>query len=302
MFDNLDELRTFLRVIDHGSLSAAARSMHLSVNAVWARIARLEDRVGQKLMERTSRRLRVTELGLRVAERMRRIVAEIEGAESDVSATTHRLSGTVRIALPGNLSRQLMPCLLGLLSEHPALSIEVLGRVAPEAMGPLDVDFTVWGGPIPDRAFTIKRIGTLKWALAAAPSYVFRRGVPRLPADLLHHECILARKPMAENSWPLVDSKGHTLVAPIAGRLTCDVEESQIAALYAGQGIGIRPHGEVLAAARSGALVHVLPSYWLRPMDIFAVAPLGRLRVPRVRVVVDKVETELRSLLAPDSM
>lgn len=298
MFESLDEVRTYLRVIDHGSLSAAARAMHLSVNAVWGRLRRIEERAGVRLIERTSRSLRVTELGQRLAQRARRILAELEDSEIDVALAAQRLVGPVRVGLPTELAQALLvPDLVGVLREHPALHLEIL-RVG--ALGELsgDLDLLVWGGPVKSQDATIRKIGTLQWVLAAAPSYVSRHGALAAPEDLLSHQCLLALRTPRETSFTLVDEAGEEREVSVQGQLVTDNSEVLLAALHAGLGIGLRPRGEVLAEVQAGRLVHLLPGWTLRPMSVAIIAPPGRLRVPRVRVVADVITRALRRLLS----
>jgi DNA-binding transcriptional LysR family regulator len=297
MFESLDEIRTFIRVVDAKSLSAAARSLRVSVNAVWRRIERIEERAGARLIERTTRTLRVTEAGERVARRARRILEELHEAERDIAAGTERLRGTVRVAVSTDVaSGPFLVEVRQLLQNNPELRIELLGRsrlVEPVAGG---VDIIVWAGPVPAQSSTIRRVGTLDWALAAAPSYVARRGAPIAPEELTGHDCLLAVRGQKESSWTLVDSAGGERAVPVASRFESDAPEILTGALNAGIGIGIRPLREVREAAESGRLVHILPDFRLHPMEISLVAPAGRLRSAHVRAVADLLTQRLRWL------
>jgi DNA-binding transcriptional LysR family regulator len=298
MFESLDEIRTFVRVVDAMSLSAAARSLRVSVNAVWRRLERIEERAGVRLIERTTRALRVTEAGERVARRARRILTELEESERDVATTTgERLRGTVRCAVSSDVASGPFLAEIGLLLDaHPELRVELLARsrlIEPVAGG---VDLIVWVGPVPTQTSTIRKLGTLDWALAAAPSYVARHGAPAQPEALIEHACLLALHGKRESTWTLIDEAGAEREIPVAARFESDAPEVLSGALHAGLGIGIRPLREVIEGARQGQLVRILPAFRLRPMEIALVTPVGRLRVAPVRAVADLLTRRLRWL------
>lgn len=302
MFESLDEIRTFVRVVDAKSLSGAARALRVSVNAVWRRLERIEERAGTRLVERTTRSLRVTEAGERVARRARRILDELSETEREVAAGASNLRGSVRVAVSADVASGPFLIEIGqLLTDHPELRVELIGRsrlVEPVAGG---VDIMVWVGPISTTTSTVRRLGTMDWALAASPDYVARRGAPAGPEDLESHDCLTALKGARESTWTLLDSAGTERAARVKGRFESDSPEILSGALAAGLGIGIRPLREVLDGARRGHLVHVLPGFRFSPMEIALVTPSGRLRAPHVRAVADVLTRRLRALASPDA-
>lgn len=301
MFESLDEIHTFVRVVEAKSLSAAARSLHVSVNAVWSRLERIEARAGTRLIERTTRSLRVTETGERVARRARRILDELHEAERDVSTSPGQLRGTVRVAVSSDVADGAFLAELGqLLAHNPELHVELIGRsrlVEPVAGG---VDIIVWAGPVPTQSSTMRRVGVLEWALAAAPSYIALHGVPGAPEELDRHDCLLAVRGPKESSWTLLDAAGVAREVPVRSRFGSDATEILLAALHAGLGIGIRPLREVREGAAAGRLVHVLPTFRFAPMEISLVTPTGRLRSPHIRAVADLLTRRLRWLADAD--
>lgn len=301
MFENLDEIHTFVRVLDAKSLSAAARSLHVSVNAVWSRLERIEKRAGTRLIERTTRSLRVTEAGERVARRARRILEELQAAERDVSTTPGQLRGTVRVAVsPDVADGPFLSDLRQLLQDNPELRVELIGRsrlIEPVAGG---VDIIVWAGPVSTQTSTVRKLGRLDWALVAAPSYVALRGAPTTPEALVDHDCLLAIRGQKESSWTLLDDDGVEHEVPVRSRFESDATEILSAALHAGLGIGIRPLREVRAGVAAGRLVHILPALRFPPLEIALVTPTGRLRSPHVRAVADLLTLRLRWLADAD--
>jgi|JI6StandDraft_1071083.scaffolds.fasta_scaffold07554_2 DNA-binding transcriptional LysR family regulator len=301
MFENLDEIYTFVRVVDAKSLSAAARSLHVSVNAVWSRLERIERRAGARLIERTTRSLRVTEAGERVARRARRILEELQAAERDIATGPGLVRGTVRVAVsPDVADGTFLADLRQLLQDNPELRVELIGRsrlVEPVAGG---VDIIVWAGPVPTQTSTVRKLGRLEWVLGAAPSYVALHGAPVVPEDLACHDCLLAIRGVKESSWTLLDGADAERKVPVRSRFESDASEILSAALYAGLGIGIRPLREVRASVATGRLVHVLPAFRFPPLEVSLVAPTGRLRSPHVRVVADLLTRRLRWLADAD--
>jgi DNA-binding transcriptional LysR family regulator len=299
VFETVDEVRTFVRVVDMKSLSAAARALRVTTNAVWRRLERIEERAGVRLIERTTRSLRVTEAGERVARRARRVLEELQETERDVVSGPGRLRGSVRVAVSSDVASGPFLLELGLLlQDNPDLRVELLGRsrlLEPVAAG---VDIIVWAGPVPAQTSTVRRVGRVDWALAASPAYVARRGAPVSPDELCEHDCLGAVRGVREVSWTLVDASGAEREARVSTRFESDATEILTGALAAGLGIGIRPLREVLDAARKGQLVHILPGWRYPPMEVALVTPSGRLRAPHVRAVADALTRRLRALAA----
>ena len=297
MLESIEELRTFRRVINEGSLSAAARSLGLSANAVSRRLAQLESRLGLRLAERTTRRFTLTDEGRRFAVRCERILREIDDAEEDLRPATSGLRGLVRVAIHPELLRGDFLAKVGdLLAEHSELRVHLLARSVPEDPVRLGVDMGVWPGDVPLQSVVAKRVVEVRWVLACSSEYAERRGVPRRPSELIEHECLRALKRRGESHWALRDRKGNQLEVPVGGQFESDDNETLRAALFAGIGIGLRPRGEVKAEAAAGRLVHVLPSYTFQDLPVHLVAAPGRLRLRRIRAVARLIEVGIQGI------
>ncbi len=303
MLDDVEGLRALVAVADLGTFSAAGRALRLSTNAVSHRVAKLEERLGARLFERTTRMVRQTPAGERLLARARRVLEELELAEREV-ADGH-LEGRVRVAMPPDLAGPaLFAALAQLLATSPGLTLELLGRAAPVDPRREGLDLVVWGGPAsripPD--LTARRLGELAWSLCASPAYVARHGLPRTPEALSQHRCLLARNPGPERTWALRGPQGREVEVPVSGNLESDHPRILLEALGQGLGIGIRPAREVQAAAARGEWLHVLPAWSFRPFPMALVAPRGRLRVPSVRLVAGVLEATLRHLAGEESL
>ncbi len=291
MLDNLDELRTFQRIAMEGSLSRAARSLGLSVNAVSRRLAQLEQRLGLRLAERTTRTLNLTDEGERLAERCRRILREIDAAEAELDPNVRGLRGTVRVALhPEAVQPGLLARLGSLLGEHPALRVQIFARNTPSDPVREGLDLVLWPGEVQLQSVVAKLVARVPWVLACAPSYAERCGIPDTARELEQHLCLRALRDRPERSWTLRHRSGQVAETPVGGGFEADDNEVLRRALYGGIGIGLRPRGEVLAEAAAGRLIHVLPEYRFESIPIHLVSPRGRTRLARVRQVAAILE------------
>jgi DNA-binding transcriptional LysR family regulator len=297
MLDDIDGLRAVVTVAQFGGFAAAGRALRLSTNAVSHRVARLEERLGTRLFERTTRVVRTTPAGERLLVRARRVLEELDAVEADVAAGN--VEGSVRVALPPDLAGPVLFREVGaLLATSPGLRLELFGRSVPVDPRKDGFDLVVWGGP-PERIpgdLVARPLGSVAWSLCAAPSYLARHTAPTTPAELSAHACLLARGPSPEHTWTLIDSGGEAVTVPVHGRLESDHPRMLLEALRQGLGVGIRPVSEVDAGVAAGDWVRVLPGWHFRPIPVALVAPKGRLRVPVVKLVAQVLEGVLRQL------
>lgn len=297
MIESVEELRTFRRIVDEGSLSAAARTLGLSVNAVSRRLAQLEQRLGVQLAERTTRRLTLTDEGQRFAEHCRRILHEIDEAEEEVRPAEAGLAGLVRVAIyPELLRTALLSGLSRLLAAHPELRMHVVARSVPGDPGREGVDIGVWPGEVPLQSVVARHVVDIHWVLTCSAAYARRHGVPRRLTELSQHECLRSLRGRTETHWLLQGKGGKTLSVPVSGRFESDDNDTLRAAVLGGLGIGLRPRGEVMRGVRAGRLVHVLPAYTYRSFPVYLVSAPGRLRLSRVRAAAELLEAAIKEI------
>jgi DNA-binding transcriptional LysR family regulator len=286
--DSLEDLRTFALVVNLGGLSAAARKLQVTTNAVSRRIQRLERQVGARLLHRTTRRLSATDEGRTLYARCERILREVEEAETELVASRSELAGTVRLAVPaGGVESDLLVRLREALNAHPGLAVQLHvthGRVDVVESG-IDIA-VVLGEPSPP-SVVARRLGTVAWRLAATPDYLARCGRPRVPNDLTKHRCLRLLSDRPQLEWRLVDVQGREVVVEVGGSFECDDSGALGDATYAGLGIGVRPDHELTRAIEDGRLEAVLPGYRFGNFPRYAILPPGRLRVPRVAAVLE---------------
>ncbi|MGD9604356.1 MAG: LysR family transcriptional regulator [Gammaproteobacteria bacterium] len=286
--DSIADLRAFAMIVDAGSLVGAARLLGLTPNAVSRRLGALETRLGQRLVNRTTRRLAVTEDGRAFHVRCKRILDELEEAERELDGADGR-HGTIRIAVhPGLAGQHMMSGLRVVLEESSDLRVQV--RVATGFIDPIaaGLDISVFVGNPPASSLVAVPLGVMVWGLAAASSYLERHGRPRSPTQLSSHECLRVLRQPPEDHWPLkrIGDKSPTRF-PIGGRLEIAGTSALDEALNAGLGIGIRLRSSIEAGAERGQLEHVLPAWQWASTPVFALLPRGRSKLPGIRTVLD---------------
>lgn len=297
MSASVEELRAFVAVCETSGFTAASKRLSLSTNAVSLRVQRLEQELGVRLFVRTTRTVAPTEEGKTFYARVSRVLAELDDAEEELRPASRGHGGTVRIAVPGAIaSAPLLEQLRELLNDHPELSIQT--RVASGAVNLVaeGIDIGVVVGQLPETTFVGRLLGRASWVLAAAPSYLNARGRPRTVADLSGHRCLRLLSSPPQDEWTLVDRRGREVVVVVRGGFEADDSRTLGDAAYAGLGIGVRPAGECARAAREGRLERVLPGYRFQPLEIYALVPKGRLRVPRVAACLEALRAAVRVL------
>lgn len=286
-FDRLEDLRTFALVVDRGSLSAAARTLQLSTNAVSRRVQRLERQAGARLLNRTTRRIHLTDEGRMLYARCARIVAELEAVEEELHPSGATLQGVVRLAVPSGVPmRHLLDSIAKVLASHPRLTLQL--RIANAPTDPIasNVDVALHVGPVPDSSLIAQPLATLSWVLAASPAYATRHGLPRTPAELEAHQCLRLLADRPQRTWDLLDRRGRRIKARVGGAFECDDSRALGDAIYAGLGIGVRSEADLARGLADRTLVQVLPGYRFGAFEVTALVPPGRLKVPRVAAFV----------------
>lgn len=294
----LDDLRMIVAVAEGGSLTEAASRLGVSLNAVSRRLMKLEEVVGLRLVERTTRSLALTDAGERLWRRAAAVVGELDEIESDLADRRGEPVGTVRVVLPSSLvTGELLRRTHELLAAHPRLAVQLLVTSRDLPLG-TEVDLALVVGPPPDRAgMTARRIADVQWALCAAPSYAAAHGVPAGPASLIEHECLRFRGSEPQETWTLTSPDGELRVVPVRGKFEADDSRVLGDAAYAGLGIGIRPQRELAEAIAAGRLVEVLPGWRFGAIPLFLVRPRGRRTGPGARIVSEVLAAAAQELL-----
>ena len=287
--DRLDDLALFLRVLDQGSISAAARQLDLSPAVASQRLARLEQTLGVRLLHRTTRRLHPTAEGMALAEQGRGLVDDLDTLFGSLQAANTDVAGTLRITTSATFGRlYLSPLLAEFMTQHPQLrvSVDLTDQVVDLVSDGFDLAIRI--GALADSSLVAKRLAENQRVLVASPEYLARRGTPQTPKDLAEHDClILTGAQGRQDHWVLGDGRGGEVRVRVQGRLESNLGELLRDAAVAGEGIATHSLWHIADDLKAGRLVTVLPEYPLAPTGIWAVMPQRRLVPPRVSRFVD---------------
>ena len=287
--DRVGDLTLFLRVLDLGSITAAAHSLDLSVAVASQRLKRLERELGVRLLHRTTRRLHPTPEGVALAERGRVLVEDLESLRAGLREAATEIAGTLRVTLSASFGRQhVSPLLPKFLARHPKLrlSVHLSDQVVDLVSEGFDLAIRI--GAMEDSQLVARRIAANRRVLCASPDYLRRRGQLKVPRDLQDHECLLLFGSSGrQDVWRLHDAQGKEMPVRVQGRFESDLGELLRDASVAGEGIAIHSLWHVADDLRTGRLQVVLPDFPLATTAISAVMPQRRQVPPRVRAFVD---------------
>ncbi|MCO1336197.1 LysR family transcriptional regulator [Microbulbifer sp. OS29] len=299
--DHIEDLQVFTQVVDCGTLAAAGRVLNLSPTLMSRRLARLENTLGVRLLERTTRSLHVTDEGRTFYARCRRILMELELAQEELRPNSKVISGIVRLVVPTSmLAYGIMNALSSFLSTHPALTVQI--SLSDESVNLLAEgwDIATHIGAPSDSTHIGKRLGSISPRLAATAEYLAREGIPESPLDLSKHQCVRFYSTQPQEYWPVIDKEGVTIRVPIGGQLLCHDVISIYTAMCAGIGIGLIPKAALDKAKNEGKLIEVLPGYRVDSNTLYALIPAGRQTVPRIKLVADWLAKFISSLNGED--
>ncbi len=278
----------FAQVVDSRSFSAAAARLGLSKSAVSKQIAKLEDRLGARLLNRTTRTLSPTDAGQDFYERCIRVAREVEEAERAITHLSAEPRGLLRLNAPASFGREyLAPLVPEMLARWPELRIEALFEDRFVDVVAEGFDLVIRITRLQDSSLVARRLASCRRVVCAAPAYLERRGVPRVPADLLQHDCILYSYATDQNEWEFVGPDGRLETVRVDGRLRANNAEVTLAALLAGAGLALSPDFIVGPALADGRLIPLLTEYENPFGAIYAVWPHNRNLAAKVRAVVD---------------
>jgi DNA-binding transcriptional LysR family regulator len=295
MTDRLREIEVFVRTAETGSFSRAARELGLSQPSASRLVSRLEQRLGARLLLRTTRRVRATEAGQRYLESARRALAELEDAHASASGDSG-MRGSLRVALSTGFGcREIVPRLPQFLAAHPGLRLELIMADHQHDLVAEAADVALRLGALPDSAFVARRIARSPRFAVAAPGYLAARGTPAAPADLAAHDCIIGPGTSAAEGW--IFRRGKTLRVAATGRTRINVTAAEGVTACARAGLGIALVAEWMCGREleAGELVRVLSGFALAPVEAYAVFAAGQRAPSKARAFVDFVAAGLHS-------
>ena len=292
MNDRLHQLAVFVRTVETGSFSKTAREFGLSQPSVSRTIAALEQRLGVKLLTRTTRQLSLTGAGEALLVRAREALAGIEEAEN-AARGADRLSGILRVALPPTYGvRQIVPLLPDFLERHPSLRVDLMMSDRYENLIAEGADMALRLGELADSTFVTRKLAVARRLFVASPAYLAGRGAPQSLADLSRHHLIGGPGDGGDQNW-MAERGGVSEVQPVDPRVRTRSAAGAVACASAGLGIAIASTWMCGLELASGALVEVLANYRLDPITAYVVFPAGRRPSQKARAFSDYLEQAL---------
>ena len=284
--DRLREMELFVRVVETGSFSAAARDLKVGQPGISKTIAGLEERLGVRLLVRSTRQLSPTEAGTAFYERSLRAIAEANEADAAAQGAGAGLEGRLRICSPVTFARlHLVPKLGAFLDAHPKVRLELVmdDRVIDLVAENIDAAFRL--GALTDSSLRARKLAQADRLVVAAPGYLAKRGTPSSPTDLLEHDGVIYGQSSGGQEWAFRRGTSETSIR-LRARLTLSAAEGVREAVLAGQGFAITSRWMFAPELASGVVVPILQDWILPPMELWVIYPSGRLTSTKARAFV----------------
>jgi DNA-binding transcriptional LysR family regulator len=286
--DRLARINAFVRVAESGGFAAAARRLNLSKATVTNQIQALENALGARLLNRTTRRVGLTEIGRTYYERCVQILHDLEEADETAGAQQATPRGQLRVHCQQGIVQFVTPVVIDFLTRYPEVSVDLRSGHAMIDMVEEGFDLAISPFLPSDATIVRRRLATFRLVLSAAPAYLERHPAPQSPTDLAGHNCL--RYPYAPGfaeRWHFLDASGNPLVVRVSGNLMCSSPDTARAAAVAGIGLALTAPFIVADLLASGALVPLLPGYRTPEFEINAFYPHRRHLSAKVRAFID---------------
>lgn len=289
--DELSINRTFVNVVEHGSFSAAARVLDMSVTSVARQVSSLETMLGIRLLNRTTRRQSLTDAGQNYFGEITNILTRMDLLKREMTAHQIAVRGSIKVHLRSSIGNQvIVPALPRFLEKYPDLSLDVTLTDEREDLVKLGVDLAVWLGELEDSSLVARRLSPGRRVLCASPQYLDRHGFPQVPDDLADHNCLVFSAVNYGSPWRFTKD-GVCTPVHISGNLRTGSGAVLMASALNGLGLVMLQNAMVRDAVDDGRLVRVLPDYEVSPTaletGLYAVFPSARLLSPKTRLLID---------------
>ena len=292
--DLLTAFRTFVRISETGSFSAVAREVGATQPAISRQVAQLEDHLGARLFQRSTRSLALTADGHDLLTHARHVLAAVEETEAAVGRRRSSPGGLVRLGAPTAFGRiTLAPRLGALLERYPELQVELCLNDDVIDMVQTGIDVAIRVGEVTDASLVARRVGSVVTQTVASADYLAARGEPQLPSDLGSHDCIVFTRGVEPQEWVFTGPDGEISVS-VHGRFRTDGADAAAAAAVAGLGVARLPAWLIQEALSDGRVRRILTPWRPRSRPIFAIYPSRRFLAPRTRAVIDFLVDEFR--------
>jgi DNA-binding transcriptional LysR family regulator len=281
--DRFRAMQAFVRIVDGGSLSAAARTLGVSLPAVVRALAGLEEHLGSRLLNRTTRRISLTDAGHAYYERARQILAEVQDAEVSASSARRRPAGTLSLTAPVVYGRlKVVPLLAEYRGRFPDVAVRLLLLDRNVNLIEEGLDLAIRIGALADSSLVATPLGSVRRVLFASPAYLRRHGSPGHPRDLVRHACLSLSIIAPGDLWRFRE-RGRDVSVKVRPAFAANNADAVIGMAQAGAGIGVAFSYQVEAPLARRRLKLVLEDFQLAPVPVSALYPHGRLTAAKVR-------------------
>ena len=290
--DRLLAMTVFVKVVEQGSFARAAERLHMSTSAVSRHVAELEAHLDTRLLNRTTRRISLTESGQAYFERALHLLADLEETEAAVSSSTVTPRGTIRLTCSTSFGvPHLAPAIGAFQARYPDVRFDISASSRFVDLVEEGLDLAIRIGDLGNPNLIARKIGSMRLITCASPEYLKRKGTPKHPDDLAKHNCFTYEYAPEKNQWRFQDRQKNEIKVRIDGSVHANNGEMLAAIAVAGAGIALEPDFIVEPLLESGALVEILKSFRPVPYNIYAVYPSRRHLSAKVRTFVDFLAT-----------
>lgn len=286
--DRLLAMTVFVKVVEQGSFAKAAARLNMSTSAVSRHVAELEAHLTTRLLNRTTRRISLTESGQAYFERALHLLADLEEAEAVVSSNTVTPRGTIRLTCSTSFGvPYLAPAIGAFQARYPAVRFDISASNQFVDLVEDGLDLAIRIGELGNPNLIARKIGTMRLVACASADYLNHHGTPNHPDDLVAHNCFTYEYAPVKNLWRFQDQKENEIKVRIGGSVHANNGEMLAAIAVAGAGIALEPDFIVKPLLESGALIEILANFRPAPYNIYAVYPSRRHLSAKVRTFVD---------------
>jgi DNA-binding transcriptional LysR family regulator len=291
--DRMTSMATFVKVVETGGFSTAARALDMSPSMVTTHVQSIEERLGVRLLNRSTRKVGLTEVGQAYYERCVQILSEMDDADKIAQALQSTPRGTLRL----NTSIVMPPLISPVISEfvrlYPDVGVEMVISDRMVDLVEEGFDLSIRATPVPDLSLIVRRLATYRFVICATPEYLAQRGTPRTPADLANHNCLIFSQSPWGNDWQFSGPEGDQRVT-VTGNLRSNSAVALRLAALCGQGLLATMSFQVADDLKSGRLVSVLSDFLPNEYPVLAVYPHRHRLSAKVRSFIDVVARHFR--------
>jgi DNA-binding transcriptional LysR family regulator len=289
--DELTSIKAFVDVVDSGGFSSAARRANASVSSIARQVKALEDHLGIRLLNRTTRSQSLTEAGRMFYDRTRQLVCDLDAAKKDVLSLQNDVKGLLRVTLRVSSASAILPMLPPFLERYPNLTLDLSLTDAQLDLVGNSIDVAVWLSRLDDSGLVARRLTPSRRVLCGSPAYFARHGIPRKPADLAHHNCLLFKGRHYGNHWKFTKDREEIDVA-VSGNIVSETGPVLLSAALSGVGLVVLQEYMVRPALAEGSLQTILSEYDASTstdgdVALYAVYPHSRRVSQNTRAFVD---------------